>query len=547
MLLGVNHDVPNHDQLQLNETLSTFPFIWIALSGRDTIAKVDSVTGSVLGEYWSAPDGMGGNPSRTTVDLNGNVWAGNRDEDSGGKGSAVHIGLNETNQCVDRNGNGVIDTSTGLGDVRPWSNPGGVDNNGGVSSAEDECLINYVRVNGRNTRTVAVDANNDAWIGGHNLSDEFDHDLVRPTSAGNGTILKSISPDCGGYGGLIDGSGVLWSADMTSGRLLRYDPSTDTATCIDLGMHYSYGLGIDGAGNIWNSHWDYDSVHKISPAGTILGTFPLPSGCHRGVAVTLVDQNVWVANSCADQVDRLTNDGTLVAAIPVGGTPTGVAVDAAGKVWVTNLGSDNAMRIDPATNAVDLTVDLGAGAAPYNYSDMTGTVSRAITAPQGTWPVIFDSGKAGSHWGTVSWNTENAPPCPPTPEEREPPGTSISARARSAETIAGLGAATYVDAPNGVDINPPDGRYLQVEVKLSTSVQGISPTVCDVAVSTAPRPGAGPVGGIQELPDITGPEAATSEASSTDYALWQGIAAGSAAGAIVLVSAAWYTRRRWLR
>jgi len=56
---------------------------------------------------------------------------------------------------------------------------------------------------------------------------------------------------------------------------------------------------------------------------------------------------------------------------PQGLTPTGVAVDAAGKVWVTNLDSDNVMRIDPATSAVDLTVSLGAGAGPYNYGVRT--------------------------------------------------------------------------------------------------------------------------------------------------------------------------------
>jgi hypothetical protein len=41
------------------------------------------------------------------------------------------------------------------------------------------------------------------------------------------------------------------------------------------------------------------------------------------------------------------------------------------------------MRIDPATNAVDLTVNLGSSAYPYNYSDMTGAtlIARPISAP----------------------------------------------------------------------------------------------------------------------------------------------------------------------
>ena len=112
----------------------------------------------------------------------------------------------------------------------------------------------------------------------------------------------------------------------------------------------SYGLGIDTNGFIWHANYDWDTVQKITPGGAIVGT----SGGNgdRGVAVTPVDNHVWVANSWGGTVSRLANNGTLLTTIPVGSTPTGVSVDADGKVWVTNYGSDNAMRIDPR-----LTVD----------------------------------------------------------------------------------------------------------------------------------------------------------------------------------------------
>ena len=55
------------------------------------------------------------------------------------------------------------------------------------------------------------------------------------------------------------------------------------------------------------------------------------------------------------------------------------------------------------------------------------------------------------------------------------------------------------------------------------------------------------VGGIAELPEIAGSEAAMNETASTNYALWTVIAAGSTAGVITLAGAAWYTKRRWLR
>ncbi len=84
-LINVNHDAPNNDQLQLNDSGEAFSFIWVAASRRGTIVKIDTETGAILGEYQSAPNGRARNPSRTTVDANGNVWAGNRDEADGNR------------------------------------------------------------------------------------------------------------------------------------------------------------------------------------------------------------------------------------------------------------------------------------------------------------------------------------------------------------------------------------------------------------------------------------------------------------------------------
>jgi hypothetical protein len=77
----------------------------VALSGRGSVARIDTNhieadgivsladsaagAGAVLGEYLSAPAGRSTNPSRTTVDQNGDVWVGNRDEATDGLGSVV--------------------------------------------------------------------------------------------------------------------------------------------------------------------------------------------------------------------------------------------------------------------------------------------------------------------------------------------------------------------------------------------------------------------------------------------------------------------------
>jgi len=95
-LANVDHDAPDNDQLQVST--GTFPFIWIALSQRCTIAKIDTETGAILGEYRTVSDGAGcAESSRTTVSFDGSVWVGHR-----GPGGVTHVGQVELNQCVDR-------------------------------------------------------------------------------------------------------------------------------------------------------------------------------------------------------------------------------------------------------------------------------------------------------------------------------------------------------------------------------------------------------------------------------------------------------------
>ncbi|MEN8175118.1 MAG: carboxypeptidase regulatory-like domain-containing protein [Pseudomonadota bacterium] len=460
------------DQLQLDDTAREFPFIWVPASGRGTIVKIDTRTGGILGEYLSSPSGRARNPSRTTVDLSGNVWTGNRDESSGGRGSVVQVGLAENGQCEDRNGNGVIDTSTGLGDIRPWSNTGGVDNNGGVSSSADECIIKYVRVAGDKIRHVSVDANNNVWVAGNFGSDNA-FDLIEGAT---GNIISSFDVGCGGYGGLVDGNGVIWSANRGPRRFrfLRYDTrntltrSDDTYTCPYI--YNTYGVGIDSQGNIWNSLFTSNAILKIDPSGTVLGRWNTGGASgDRGVAVT-PDDHVWVANSLGSNVSRLTNEGQLVAVIPVGTHPTGVSVDAAGKVWVANRDSDSVSQIDPATNTVDLTVSLGFGARPYNYGDMTGSVLQGAPA-EGTWSVVYDSGAAGTPWGTLNWSAS-------IPDDGQ-----LVVTAESSDDGLSFSAAT-VAVPEA-DLDVPDGRYLRVSVRFVRASTGASPVLYDLEVASA--------------------------------------------------------------
>jgi len=176
-------------------------------------------------------------------------------------------------------------------------------------------------------RHVSIDRDNNVWIGGYPYDIRSFHKL----SGSTGQILDSFAaPGCGGYGGLVDKNGILWSASLSESSLLRYDPNTRVGTCIL--SPGSYGLGIDSQGIIWNSQFYDSAILSVDPNGNVLNTYPTGGFNSRGVAVTS-DDDVWAANSGSDTVTRLNNaDGNIKARIPVGITPTGVSVDSDGYV-----------------------------------------------------------------------------------------------------------------------------------------------------------------------------------------------------------------------
>ena len=538
-LVDVNFDTP--DQLQLNATETPFVFVNVAASARDTIVRINADTGEIMGEYRTAPLGRLGNPSRTTVDRKGNVWTANRDEDqptaieSAPSGSVVKIGIviggirvsvdPETgeimidpagdylqgpfdyNTCDDRDGDGLYRTSSGLGDILAW--PGGSDQTGGedgiVEGAEDECILIYQRLpNAPNAHHVSVDADDNVWVGGYPEGPAMFHKLNGDT----GAIFKDDSFDaaeigCGGFGGLVDAKGVIWSADFDydsvfpggedRSALLYYDPVSRKGGCI--AVAHSYGLAADSEGFIWNSMWRESHVAKIDPSvPVILSEFeiiPLERSS-EAVAVTPADNNVWVARAFGQEVSRLDKDGNFVSVInllvnPSGSyaqDPTGVAVDANGMVWVTNLGSDNVMRINPdgegGFGAVDMVVDLGVVglvAGPDNYSDMTGKVMITDTSPEGTWTVIYDSGTQANIWDTIIWNTE--------PEASVPEGAGITVEARVADVEEKLDDEIYQEVFNG-ELLSLTGQFIQIRATLTPNSEGESPILSDLTVASVP-------------------------------------------------------------
>lgn len=547
-LVNVNYDnVP--DQLQLNQTITPFPFVWIACSARGTIVRIDANTGQILGEYQTVPEpraiassAQRGSASRTTVDKYGNVWVGNRCDNIGGtNGSVTRIGIviggtrgdkiytngatSGTNYtfvadpngeylqppfkyctAIDRDGDGLIKTSRGLGDILSWdTNLTGLNDLGGVSQADDECVINYTRVPPVDgVRTIAVDANNDVWVGGTPGNCEGGKHEHLKISGVTGLPIPNTTFTAvdGGYGGLIDGHGVLWTAN----NLTRFDitrrfnmlvnpPVVIDPTYKGELITGNYGVGIDpNTGEVWASVNSDGSVIRVSPDGLHTDTFyNAEGGTAGGIAVDNYG-NVWAAShSSGNYVAHFRTDGTFVGNLDLGCPPenvgvhgpTGVAVDSNGKIWAACINSSLAMRIDPnrgprllngipdpsgqLLGAVDLVVNLNTPAqatnntpaGPYNYSDMTGFVSLGATEPSGIWRVVHDAGIAQENWGVVQWDSS------------EPAGTAIKVEVRAADSSAQLNSTNnlFLQVTNNLAFSgivlavPRDSHHLLASIR----------------------------------------------------------------------------------
>jgi hypothetical protein len=136
-----------------------------------------------------------------------------------------------------------------------------------------------------------------------------------------------------------------------------------------------------------------------------------------------------------------------------------------------NYSTNNATRLDPSGGGDPSTwprTYYPVGNVPYTYSDMTGLQFLLFTRPTGTWTVEYDSAYTNARWARVAWDAKT-----------EPGVTSVSVRARSATVSGGpYSAWAGPDDTTPLDLTGlPIGRYLQIEVTLSTTDRTKTPVV----------------------------------------------------------------------
>ncbi len=477
--------------LTLSATGSTFPVLWVANAGEDSLTKFDTRTNKELARYrtWFGPAGQPGHaphlgnafagaaPSRTAVDLDGNAYVLNRHFDGR---SAVLIKV-LSDGGIDRNANGVIDTSAdanadgiiSASEMLPLGDTNG-DRIIDANEIKDERVAWAVRVpdglaaplrTGALGRSLCIAPNGNLWVGLYS-----DGTYYEVSSADGRTLRGPINVGVTPYGCLIDSQGRLFSADLSNGM-----GRLNTATGISggrLGLNdTTYGIALDNTHVYFASQSSrtYLRVNKTTfaqdnPAQgprfysvgiSVDGNGDIVTGVYLGGGVTKY--------RAADGAVLCTNTG-----YPNMSETRGVIADADRNIWQISVSGSLVAKYGPNCEKLGT---FPVGNAPYTYSDAAGLAARSITTRTGDWTVVYDSAVPGTAWGKINWIVN------------QPTGSGLVVRARASDNAGALSGLPFITVTNGGNFNAT-GKFIEMQVRLTANDAGLAPVLDEISVNS---------------------------------------------------------------
>jgi hypothetical protein len=449
--------------------MTTLHVIWPSSSGTGQIFKVDTRTFEILGAYWTGPlhgngDGFGGgdSPSRTAVDDSGNVIISNRA--FGGQGSLTKVAANEAD-CVDRNGNGMIDTSHSWDDLLDFDSH---------DDWDDECIMWHVvagRANDGVPRAVAIHSVTDldglphdyGWVGLYSESKFVEFDVETGEMTGEEAPTPGFTP----YGCAIDRDGWLWASSLstTVGRFDTASPDDSFETIAMPAGGQSYRVIVDENNTPWTSGNDLYRYNREDETWTAAGLTGNGGFGYVGNVASDGEGSLWVGTYTDGQyVYRVSNDPDEDElewhTVDTPGTNTfGTGVDFDGHAWAFGYTEGTATVIDiedeSTTHVLNDCGGAGCLSYPYVRGDITGLQRRNALNPRGNWSTIVEGcdGEATTTWNRIVVDADT------------PAGSSVAVSVKTSMDAGQLAQLEWIP----IGVVPTDGNELDVEAALEAA------------------------------------------------------------------------------
>ncbi len=324
------------------------------------MSKIDTTSLKERGRYIVRPDAAG-NPSRTSVDLAGDVVVANR---NGGLTKIYAL----AERCAESNGVPGIQTASDAAYL-PW----------GV----EECIAWYTPMEYLSQRPVAwtrgsFDAQTcryfgqKVWTAGMNTPGTVDFlRLDGETGAieAKVTVTDAYSDIYGIYGGAVDARGNFWGSQVGQSKLHFVDYVTLEHRSWDLEVG-AYGITVDSQGYVWTCAGNASRFDPMTETWQRVAAGEY-GGCMEDGAGTLYKATPGGVVA----IDTTTLEITRTYALPQ--HAHGISVDFHGYVWAVSQGSE-AYRLDPVDGSFET---VGGLVGAYTYSDMTGFALSAVREP----------------------------------------------------------------------------------------------------------------------------------------------------------------------
>ncbi len=461
---GVEFD-PMAGGLLVRAEARTGDYLWIPNTNESTMSKWDAATGREIARYRvGLPAGecrfsccytdRCNMVSRVAIDSFGDAYIASRAFAM--QGSVTKVAA-DTRDCIDRNMNGMIDTSTGAADIRPYG--------------QDECVIWTANAGpvAAVLRAIAIDRGDVANPGGYVWAGGYSSHEVYKLDPSNGRLLATVNVGVNPYGAVVTSNGRLWVSTLDSNAMVYVDttrmpPTVSAPIPFPLAMRgncgNAYGVTADSNGRVWMAGWgcrDAIGYDQNSGQWTRVDTTPLAGGtAGRGITPG-PDGYMYMAVAASGdndsrvvrwRADDFVGNGTIPAArvaqvfAPHQNGPSGLGFDRLGNIWLAHYQPGTPLvRYVPMTGVS--TSFMGPN-QPYTYSDFTGSVRRTVIGT-GTYTEEYDTQCANPTIAQLDWDSVT------------PMGTSLNFNIQTADNAAGLGGAPSIPVASApINMAPVD-------------------------------------------------------------------------------------------